>query len=128
MKRLAFLMILVPVMASAQFVPGTWHWSGTLSVTTSSVLINTMTLSATGQTLPANLSGLIVFNPGSSGDVAVCPKGGTCTCPENGIATTNGDTILKSGGSWTYVFSPAIASSVPSIVACTSTATVEFSG
>jgi hypothetical protein len=111
--------------AHAQGVQGLYTGNGSLSVTTSSAAINTMTVSATGAKIPVSWSNLIVWVPGSGSNVAVCPRGGTCTCPQNTIAPTNGDTILASGGSWTYLL-PGITASVPTIVACTTTTTVEF--
>ena len=126
MKRLILLFALVPALALAQFAPGTWRSSGTLSVT-GSAAINTMTR-FTGTAFPSAWTNLVVFNPSAVSDIAVCPLGGVCTCAENGIAATNGDTILKSGGSWTYNFVNAIAIGTPSVVSCTGSAvTVEFS-
>jgi hypothetical protein len=124
MKKLSLVAATILTMAAAPGPPGYYTGNGTLSVTTSSALINTMTV-ATGATMPNAWTNLTVWNPNSGGNVAVCPLGGTCTCPQNGVAATNGDTILASGGSWTYIL-PGTAQATPSIVACSGTPTVEF--
>ena len=64
-------------------------------------------------------SNYLVRNLGNS-DIAVCPRGGTCTCPENGAAvTTNGYTVQGGGGSYGFNISPSVvAYNVPTAVAC----------
>lgn len=97
--------------------------NGSVATSTTSANINTMTVNANGAALPATLSRLIAFNVGST-DAAICVAGGTCTCPANGVATTNGLT-LKSGGGYNLALSN-VASSTPTIVACSGTPTVQF--
>lgn len=125
MKILILVGLLLPAPALAQGAPGTFRGSGSMAVTTSSAPINTMTLNARAA-LPVAWSELTVYNPSAAGNVAVCPLGGTCTCPQSSVDATNGDTVLASGGSWTYSFPVALALATPTIVACSSTATVEF--
>lgn len=97
--------------------------NGSLATSTSSANVNTMTVNANGAALPSTLSRLIAFNVGAT-DAAICVGGGTCTCPANGVATTNGLT-LKAGGGYNLALSN-VASSTPTIVACSGTPTVQF--
>lgn len=110
----------------AQGVPGAYTGNGSLSVTTTPALVNTMTVNSTGKPLPANLNNVTVSNPGG-GTVAVCPSAGSasCTCSQNGVANTNGLTIGGGLGAWSYVLQ-GVASNLPKIVACSVTTVVEF--
>jgi hypothetical protein len=105
-------------------VPITSRGSGALAVTASSAAINT--INSSGTALPAALSNLIVTNTGNS-DAAVCPGGGTCTCPENGPAATNGVTIPAGNGGFQFNLGGE-AASIPTAVACSGTDTLQFSG
>jgi hypothetical protein len=116
------------VCGSVATVGANFHGSGSLSVTTSSVLANTMTVSASGAALPANFTTLTVVNNGTT-DAAICPNpasaGAACTCPGNGVAATNGLTLKAGGGGWvsTYAILPAAN---PTVVACSGTPTLTF--
>src|SRR6185503_1444624 len=96
--------------------------NGSLATSTASAAVNTMTVNSSGAALPATLSHLIAFNVGAT-DAAICVAGGTCTCPANGVAATNGLT-LKAGGGYNLTLS-GVASSTPTIVACSGTPTVQ---
>lgn len=100
---------------------GPYVGNGGLSLTTVSVLLNTLTV-ATGATFPTRFGPLQIRNIGST-DVAICPMGGTCTCPENGVAATNGITVQAQQFA-SFLFNN-IAAATPSIVACSGTPTVE---
>jgi len=107
--------------------PAPYEGNGTLATSTSSALINTMTVSAGSAALPSTLTAMTAINLGTT-DAALCPNttsaGATCTCPENGVATTNGITLLAGGGG--YIFTLSIASTAPTIVACSGTPPVQF--
>lgn len=117
----------VPVTAGAPLPttanPVYTNGNGSLATSTSSAAINTMTVNA-GGTLPAAWNNLIAINIGST-DVALCIKGGTCTCPENGVANTNGITLLAGGGGYSFNLA-GTAIGTPTIVACSGTPTVQF--
>lgn len=129
--------VAVPVGPAAPF-PVTTAGSGitgqgSLSVTTSSALINTMTVNANSGALPSALSLLTVRNFGVN-DAAICPNmvngGATCTCSGNGstagtIATTNGVRLQAGGGGYGFNFGGR-SSAAPTIVSCSGTVTVEF--
>jgi hypothetical protein len=99
-------------------VPFQQTGAGSLSVT-SSVAINTMTVTWTANGLgsvPTKWTNLIPTDHGAS-DIAVCVQGGTCTCPANGIAATNGITLSAGGGGYQFNW-PSIAAATPTIVSC----------
>jgi hypothetical protein len=137
MKRLislfvGALMASSPALANT-FIPGAVttspspsKGSGAVVATTTSALINTMLVNSSGPALPATLGNLVVINTGQT-DAAVCPAGGTCTCPENGAATTNGVTIPAGNGGFQFNLG-GVAATVPTIVACSGTDVVQFSG
>ncbi len=103
-------------------VPFQQTGAGSLSVT-SSVAINTMKV--TYGAVPTTWTNLIVTDNGGS-DVAICVQGGTCTCAENTVASTNGTTIKANGGGYQFNWNN-VAAATPSTVSCTGTATaVEF--
>ena len=96
--------------------------AGSLAPTTSAA-INTMTI--TYGALPVAWTNLVVVDNGSA-DVAVCVQGGTCTCAENSVASTNGTTIKAGGGGYQFSWNKA-AVATPTIVSCTGSATaVDF--
>lgn len=94
-----------------------------MALTTTSAAISGMTTNG-GVALPATFNTLIAVN-NSASDMAICVKGGTCTCPANGIATTMGLTVKAGGGSWPFNL-PAIANTMPTAVMCSGTGTMEF--
>lgn len=96
-------------------VPFVQTGAGSLSVSTSTA-INGMTVTA--GSLPTKWANLIVIDNGS-GDIAVCVQGGTCTCAETSVASTNGITI-KSGGASNQFNWAGIApvAATPTIVSC----------
>lgn len=98
--------------------------NGALALTASSVLLNTMTVNSSGGALPSALGTMTVIDYGTT-DIAVCPKGGTCTCRENGLAGTNGLTVLAGGGSYGFNLT-GVPSSTPTIVGCSGTPSAEF--
>ncbi len=104
-----------------------YRGNGTLSVT-SSALVNTMTVASSSSPLPNNFSSLTVINVGSN-DAAFCTNtstpGATCTCPENGAATTNGITLPSGAGG--YIFNLVnVPASSPTVVSCTGTTILQF--
>lgn len=103
--------------------PITTNGYGALATSTTSAAINTMTVNA-GTSLPASWTNLVAINLGLT-DAALCAKGSTCTCPENGVATTNGVTLYAGGGGYTFNLGGA-AIATPTIVACSGTPTVQF--
>lgn len=105
-------------------MPPLFTGNGSLATSTASALINTMTVNSTGGALPSTLAYLVVANNGTT-DVAFCAKGGTCTCSGNAVAATNGLTVKAGYAAW-QVNLTGVASSTPSIVACSGTPTVEF--
>ncbi len=96
--------------------------NGAQSVT-GSAAISGMTVNAAGGALPASLTSLTVVNLGSA-DAAICVRGGTCTCPENGVATTNGLTLAAQGGYRLNL--SGVASTVPTAAACSGTVVLEY--
>ena len=106
-------------------VPPPYIGNGTIALTTASTLINTMSVYAGGGALPSSITYLVVYNTGTS-DLAVCIKGGTCTCPASGAATTAGLTVKAGGGSYPFSIPAGVASSVPTVIACGSSTTAEF--
>lgn len=56
-------------------------------------------------------------------DAAFCARGGTCTCPENGVAATNGVT-LQAGGGFGFILVNVLYSE-PTIVSCSGSDVVE---
>ena len=123
MKRLAFFFAvqLLPAVALAA-------GNGSLTLSTASVLINTMTVNSASSALPTNLNTMTAVNLGTT-DAAICPNyntpGSTCTCPENGVAATNGITLPANFGGYVLTLYN-VGSSSPSIVACSGTPTVQF--
>lgn len=101
--------------------------NGTLSVTTSSVQVSTLTVAAGGTGYPTTLTHLIAINLGNT-DAAICPNvatpGATCTCPENGAATTNGLTLPANGGG--YGIAVSVTGVSPTVVSCSGTVLVQF--
>jgi hypothetical protein len=101
--------------------------NGSISATTTSTLLNTLTVNSSGGALPAGFTTLTLINTGQT-DAAICANansaGATCTCPENGVAATNGITL--SAGSGGYILNLAgVSAANPTIVACSGTATVQ---
>lgn len=100
--------------------------NGTLTLSTTSALLNTLTASSSAGALPATLSYLEVINLGSV-DAAICVNpssaGATCTCPANGVATTNGLTLAAGKGGYILPLAP-VSSANPSVVACAAGAPV----
>ena len=93
--------------------------NGALSLTTSSVALNTMTVNSTGGALPSTFGSMVYLKNDGGQDFAFCAKGGTCTCAENTVAVTNG-VIIKP--TFAYGFNLAgVASSAPTIVSCSGT-------
>jgi hypothetical protein len=103
--------------------------NGTVTATTTSALINTMTVNAAGNALPSKLNTLVIVNLGSV-DAAICPNpvtaGATCTCPENGVANTNGLTLPTGFGGYVLNLG-SVGSANPTVVACSSTVKLQFS-
>jgi hypothetical protein len=100
--------------------------NGSISATTTSALLNTLTVNSSSAALPLALTAAAVINVGTT-DAAICANatgaGATCTCPENGVAATNGIT-LAAGGGYNFNFG-GLSSANPTVVACSGTATLQ---
>jgi len=93
--------------------------NGSLSVG-ASVNINTLTINGSIGPLPTNIAGLIVTNMGAT-NAALCMGGGTCTCAENAVDSSNGVPIVGNGGG--YVFNlVSVPWTRPTIVSCSGAA------
>ena len=122
----AFLLLLAgPALAQAPLVVRglPYTGNGVMATSTASTAISGMTVSATGAALPSAFYNLYVINRGTT-DVAFCPRGGTCTCPENTVANTDGVTVAA-GLSYSFPYSDIVPATA-TIVACSGTPTVEF--
>ncbi len=97
--------------------------NGSQSVSASTA-ISGMTVNASGGALPATLTSLTVINL-SATDAAICKGGGVCSCPENGVATTNGLTIQAAQGGYQLSLG-GVASTVPTVVACSGTVILQY--
>jgi hypothetical protein len=124
------LLISTVTMAAAPGPPGTYTGKGSIVLSTTPVALNTMVVNSSGAKMPSTWNYLVAYNPKAGGDFAICVFGGsTCTCTENngGVSkATDGDTVLASGGSWSYYPSPAPLQATPLIVACSGTPTAEI--
>lgn len=101
--------------------------NGSVSATTSSALLNTLTVNSSSAALPAALISITLINTGNT-DAAFCPNiataGSACTCPANGAAVTNGITLPAGKGG--YIFNlGGIPAANPSVVACSGTAILQ---
>jgi hypothetical protein len=105
-------------------MPVPYRGNGSLATSTTSAAINTMTVNSNGAALPSTFSVLEVINLGAT-DAAICINGGTCTCPGNTVAATNGVTLPAGKGGYQFSLS-GVLSSTPTIVACSGTPTVQF--
>lgn len=126
---------LLPVAGRAQVVtqqPPTAQGVGAATVTASSAsLASLITMNALS---PAQwpTSGFApphiwVRNLGST-DVAFCPWGGTCSCPETATSNTVGYTIQAGGGAYGYSLflgNTLVPYNTPTIVSCSGTNQVE---
>lgn len=109
-------------------LPTQWSGNGSLATSTTSALLNTLTVNSSAGALPSKLTLIEVINVGST-DAAICENtssaGATCTCPENGVAATNGVTLPAGGGG--YVLNLAgVSSANPTVVACSGTPILQF--
>lgn len=105
-----------------------YHGNGSLALTTSSALLSTLTVNAGSSPFPPRLDYVTLINVGAT-DAAFCPNvgtaGATCTCPANGVAATNGITLASGKGGYKFALGGGVASSAPTIVACSGTPTVQ---
>jgi hypothetical protein len=94
--------------------------NGSILATTTSALLNTLTVNSSAAAFPVALTSVTVINLGTT-DAAICANasspGAACTCPENGIAVTNGVTLPAGKGGYTLELG-GLSPLNPSVVAC----------
>jgi len=118
---------LCPTVGNAQAIQ--WRGNGALTATSASATISSLITSyANSQiayaVLGSAVGNLALINDGAV-DAAVCVKGGTCTCPENGAAVNTVGITLRAGGGGQQMYLPNIAYSVVTIVSCGANTIVE---
>ena len=126
MKRLALLLTLAPFAAHAQMyqvtIPPPFIGQGTMSVTTSSQAVSSanVTKAPNSGAFPTSVLPLGVLRikqqAGTSGNLAVCWQGGTCTTSVGELLTADESRIVTL---------PVFSANPPTLIASTGTITVE---